>query len=140
MVVRPHLRFAEKEDSAAIIDIMHRTGIGEQHIYDGNIDDFLEELVIVAEHKDTKEVLAYGMFIVGRRNAYISDLAVLPEYQNHGIGYAVYLEIMAFLYAKGVSHTFAVTHPDEGKGVRKMLHHLGYHEIGSMIGLQKDLN
>ncbi len=135
---RPKIRFATEADEAAIMKVAEATQIGEHHIHDGSVADMLLENVLVAELDN--RVVAFLFWLHGRRHAYIDSLAVLPEYQNEGVGAWLMHELMFFLDDLNVKHLYACTSPDNGQHVRNMLVRLGYELTGSVMTLRKEIH
>lgn len=135
---KPIIRFVQEKDANEIVETIKRTGVGEHHILDEKIEDMLLENVLVAELDE--RVVGFLFWINGRRHAYVDTLAVLPEYQNEGVGAWLMHELGFLLDSIKVKHLYACTHPDEGKSVRDMLFRLGYENMGQVVALKKSIN
>lgn len=137
-MIRPNIRWATSQDQPALIEIAHRTGTGEEHIMQEKMEDMLLDPVLVAEVEG--KIVGFMFWVHGNRHAYIDTLAVLPEYQNHGIGLFLLSEVTRILKGLGILNVYACTRINEGKPVRDMLCRLGYTPLGEVFALSKRLS
>lgn len=134
-MIRPFIRWAQASDSKVLMSIIQQAGVGTKHL--DKMEDLLLEPLLVGEVDG--EVVGFIFWFHGNRHAYIDTLAVLPEYQNQGIGLFLLAEMTRILKGLQILNVYAATRIEEGKEVRDMLCRLGYTPLGEVFALGKRL-